>query len=505
MNDDGITLILRKHLNQQAFEEEIGMFDTARTRAARSWQARGWASGPKLLVVTLVTGLVLAACGSATSVSTTSASSAATASTTGGAQSGSQNGGPPGGGSGGGSAQYTPTGTYSQSSGSVTKSGTFTSATKDRSGVLVSAGSLTLNGATVTTSGASSSSDESSCYGLNAGVLARGGGTITMSGGSVTTSGDGANGVFAYGTSKITLTGTTIKATGQYAHGIMTSGGGTIVAKDLTVSTSGGSSAPVATDRGGGTITVTGGSYTSSGNNSPGIYSTGNITATGATFLATGSEVVVIEGANNVTLNNASLTANKAGKWGVMIYQSMSGDASGTKGTYTQTGGSLTETASDSPLFYVTNTTGVITLSGVKISNASGTLLKAAAGQWGASGSNGGTSVLTASGQTLTGNVVADKASSVTLTLKSGSSLSGAIDSADMAKSVALTLDASSAWNVTANSHVTSLTGAVISGSTISNIKGNRHTVTYDKNSSANAYLGGKTYTLAGGGTLAPA
>jgi hypothetical protein len=122
-------------------------------------------------------------------------------------------------------------------------------------------------------------------------------------------------------TSKIAPTGTTIKATGRYAHGIMTSGGGTIVASDLTVSTTGGSSAPpVATDRGGGTISVTGGSYTSSGNNSPGIYSTGNITADNAKFLATGSEVVVIEGANSVTLNNSTLTAQKAGKWGVVIY-----------------------------------------------------------------------------------------------------------------------------------------------------------------------------------------
>ena len=37
------------------------------------------------------------------------------------------------------------------------------------------------------------------------------------------------------------------------------------------------------------------------------------------------------------------------------------------------------------------------------------------------------------------------------------------------------------------------------------NITGNGHTVTYDATASANAYLKGATYTLAGGGTLAPA
>jgi hypothetical protein len=464
------------------------------------------ATGAKALVVTLATSFALVACGSvgsSTTVSTTT--TAATASTAQGGSGGAPPGAPPGGGGGGSSAQYTPTGTYSQTSGTVTKSGTFASSTKDRSGVLVSGGALTLTDATVTTSGASSSSDESSFYGLNAGVLARGSGVVRMTGGTVTTTGAGANGVFAYGTSKITLTGTTINTTGQYAHGIMTSGGGTITANDLRVSTTGGSSAPVATDRGGGTITVNGGSYRSSGNNSPAIYSTGAITTNGGTFVSTGSEVVVIEGANAVTLNRSALTASKGGKWGVMIYQSMSGDAQGAKGVYTQTGGSLSETAADSPLFYVTNTTAVITLSGVKVSNASGVLVKAAAGQWGANGSNGGDVALAASGQSLSGNVVADKVSTVTLTLKRGSALTGAIDTADTAKSVAVSLDATSTWRVTANSNVTSLTGAVISGSSITNITGNGHTITYDRSASANAYLGGKTYTLTGGGTLTPA
>lgn len=458
-------------------------------------------AGSKLMVATLATGFVLSACSATTSTSGTSNTNTATNGAPGGMP---PNGAPPGGGFGG-TPQYTPTGTYSQASGTVTKSGTFASSTKDKSGILVSGGLLTLTNATVTTSGGSSSSDESSFYGLNAGVLARNGGTITMNGGTVTTTGDGANGVFAYGKSTVTLTGTTIKATGQFAHGIMTSGGGTIVANNVTTTTSGGSSAPVATDRGGGTITVNGGTYTSSGNNAPGIYSTGKITTNKATFNATGSEVVVIEGFNSATMNNSSLTARKAAKWGVMIYQSFSGDASEGTGTYTQSGGSLTETEKDSPLFYVTNTTGVINLSNVSINNASGVLVKAAAGQWGNSGSNGGTVKLNATGQKLSGNIVTDKISAVTLNLKSGSNLTGAINTANTAKSVIVALDSTSSWTVTANSSVTALTGARISGGTITSITGNGHTVTYDASDSANSSLGGKTYTLAGGGTLKPA
>ena len=66
-------------------------------------------------------------------------------------------------------------------------------------------------------------------------------------------------------------------------------------------------------------------------------------------------------------------------------------------------------------------------------------------------------------------------------------------------------LDSTSTWSVTATSHLTTLIGAVISGSTITNVKGNEHTVSYDATASATNYLGGKTYTLTGGGTLSPA
>ena len=85
-----------------------------------------------------------------------------------------------------------------------------------------------------------------------------------------------------------------------------------------------------------------------------------------------------------------------ADKWGVMIFQSFSGDAQGSKGTFTMTGGTLSITGANSPLFYVNNSTGIITLKGVTVSETSGVLVKAAAGKWGTAGSNGGTVILTA-------------------------------------------------------------------------------------------------------------
>lgn len=152
----------------------------------------------------------------------------------------------------------------------------------------------------------------------------------------------------------------------------------------------------IATDRGGGTITVSGGTYTSSGNNSADVYSTGTINCTGATLTANGAEAVVVEGANSATLTNCTTTVTYE-KWGVLIYQSTSGDASGTAGTLTITGGSYTYTGTSGGLFYNTNDSAYIYLNDVTISNSCDTLLRSMEGSWGqsTSASSGGNARLT--------------------------------------------------------------------------------------------------------------
>jgi uncharacterized protein (TIGR03437 family) len=413
-----------------------------------------------------------------------------------------QGGTPPGGTPPGGTTTtVTYNATYTLNGGTATQSNqTYSATATDTSGVWVTnSGVLTLSNPIITTSGNTSSTDSSSFAGLNAGLLVTSG-SATVTGGTITTGGTGANGAFAYNTgSTVSLTNTTINATGDGGHAVMATGGATLTTSNVNMTTTGGSSSAVATDRGGGTITVNGGIVTTGGNNSADIYSTGNISVTGATMKSTGAEAAVIEGANSITLNNSNLTCTKE-KWAVMIYQSMSGDAGGNQGAFTMTGGSLAYTPTSGPLFYVNNTTAIVNLKGVTLSAASGVLVSAAAGAWGNSGSNGGNVVLTADGQTLAGDMIADSISTIALTLKNNSTLTGKLTKASV------TLDAASLWSVTGNSMLTSLTdSAGISGTSIANIKGNGFTVTYDSSLSANSYLAGKTYSLAGGGTLTPA
>ncbi|WP_411343725.1 stalk domain-containing protein [Paenibacillus sp. WLX1005] len=397
-------------------------------------------------------------------------------------------------------AKVEGTGKYTQSGDTVTKSDQTIAATEaDQSAVKVSdSGTLTLTDSTITKTGDTSSEDNSNFYGLNAAVLSESGSTVTVKNTSITTDADGSNATFSTGEgSVLNISDSTIQTSQDSSRGLDATMTGTVNATNVKITTAGEHAAAIATDRGEGTVNVTGGTMNTSGEGSPGIYSTGKITVSGATIKATGSEAVVIEGRNSATVKNTSLTG--AGTRGVMIYQSYSGDAEDGTGTFTMTGGSLNATAG--PIFYSTNTDAVINLTNADVTGASGTLLQAQADKWGTTGSNGAIVTLNANNQELSGNVIGDSLSTITLKLATGSTWSGALNSDQKLKSATLKLDATSSWNVTANSYVTALTD---SDTTLANINDNGHTIYYDADNSANSWLNGKTVTLQDGGKLTP-
>jgi hypothetical protein len=401
-----------------------------------------------------------------------------------------------------GSSDYTLNGTLTVNGKTVNEAGAdYTADTTNTSAVYVlNDGTLTLTDPTISTTGNTSSDDYSSFYGLNAAVLATSGSTLDITGGTVTSTGEGANGVFSTGTSTtINLTDVNISCTGNGGHGVDATLTGALNLNNVDIVTYGASGAAIATDRGSGTITVEGGSYVTYGTNSPGIYSTGDITVSDATVTGNGAEAAVIEGSNSITLTNTTLKGGNEATGGIMIYQSTSGDAAVGTGTFSMSGGSYTATVD--PAFFVTNTNAVIKLSGVSVTTM-GTLIDATATtRWGTIGSNGGTVTLTADHETLTGNIVADNISTVATTLQNDTTLSGSINTNDTAKSVTLTLDSSSTWNVTGNSY---LTGLIDSDTSVSNIHGNGYTVYYDSSLGSNSWLNDKTYDLTNGGTLRP-
>lgn len=434
------------------------------------------------------TSLLVAACGSGGSSTSRPAARA-------------RSGAPPAAPGGGSSSPtYTPVARYTLKGGTAARTNsTIVADGTDESGVLVTAsGRLTLRDPQITTSGDSRSGEESSFYGLNAGVLANDRGDVRIAGGSVTTSGTGANGIYAYGSgASVSMEGGSIRAAGGGAHGAMTAGGGAVSVTGVHISTAGASAAALATDRGGGTIHVSGGTMSTSGFKSPDIYSTGVIDVSGATMSATGAEAAVVEGGNSIAATGATMRAAK--QHGVMLYNSMSGDANVGTGVFTISGGSLT--AAEGPAFYVTNTRAVIALrDGARVSAASGVLVRADNKGTGSGNTGAGVVTLTLTGETLAGDLSTEGTGTIAAALLDGTTLTGTADEA------ALTLDSTSTWRVTGNSTLSRLSDpSGIRGTSITNIVGDGHTVTYDGSLPANSELHGKTYTLAGGGRLEPA
>jgi hypothetical protein len=410
-------------------------------------------------------------------------------------------GGPNQPGNAGDTAEVTGTGLYTLKSGDAIKSNeTLETSKNDQSAVIVSNGaSLTLKNMSILTSGNTSSMDSSSFYGLNAAVLAQTGSKISILNSKINTTGTGANGVFACGSgASIELSNVDIQCKASGAHGVDATKEGKITMKNVNITTAGnGASAAIATDRGGGTISATGGIVITTGTKSPAIYSTGKITVNNATLKSSSSEVAVIEGKNSIIVNNCNMTSEK--NYGVFIYQSMSGDAEVGSGMFTMNGGSLT--VKEGPIFYSTNTVGVINLKNAIINGNSGVLLKAGADQWGNKGENGSQITLIADTQKLTGDVILDDISTAILKLKNNSELRGAINTGKTAKFISLSLDKSSTWYVTKDSYLTSITDEK---SDLTNIISNGHTIYYKKSNSANSWLGGKTINLCDGGKLVP-
>lgn len=377
---------------------------------------------------------------------------------------------------------------------------TYSSDTAEKSALIIStADKVNITNPTITKTGDSDSGDNCNFYGQNATVLVKGGSTTTITGGTITSNASGSNGVFSYGGNggqnsaegdgtKVIIRDTKITTSGGGSGGIMTTGGGITEAYNLDITTNGQSSAPIRSDRGGGKVIVDGGTYVSNGLGSPTIYSTADITVSNATLESTLSEGVCIEGLNSITLNNCDMTANNTGCNAnatfndmIMIYQSFSGDADSGTSFFNVNGGSLTN--KNGHVFHVTNTNAVINLKGVKIINQdnNNVLMSVCDDGW-----SGGSNIATvnAAHQKLDGKILVGENSKLTLNLKDNSVFNGAISGkitnvkgatvSTNVGNVAVSLDNTSKWILTDDTHISSFTGD------ISQIAANGHSLYVD-------------------------
>lgn len=342
----------------------------------------------------------------------------------------------------------------------------------DENAVCVVSGSLALTDCRVTRASADSAGgDQASFYGVGAAVLVTGG-TATLADCDIATDAAGGAGVFAYGDGVAEASDCVITTEQSASGGVHVAGGGTLHASNLTVTTHGESSAAIRSDRGGGTLTIDGGAYTTTGSGSPAVYATADVTVRGASLTAAGSEALCLEGRNAVRLEDCQLSGNMPdlaqndNTWTVIVYQSMSGDAQEGKGTFEMIGGSLR--SANGGLFYTTNTESEFVLAGVDIDAPEADYFLRCTGNanqrgWGRRGHNGARCAFTGVGQEMTGDVLWDSVSELTLSLCEGSVLVGAVTQDERFAGeggdgwAQVVIDDKSAWIVTGDSRVTSL------------------------------------------------
>lgn len=374
---------------------------------------------------------------------------------------------------------------------------------EDKSTVLVTnQGLLKMSGGVLKKTVDTSNDDLSNFYGLNAVFAVEDGGAAELYDSVLASSAKGANAVFSTGEdSKIVIDNIKIHTTGDSSRGLDATYGGSITATNVDITTEGAHCAPIATDRGEGTITVSGGTLAAAGDGSPCIYSTGDITVKNVEGTATGSQAAVVEGKNSITLEKCNLTGY--GDNGIMLYQSTSGDAA--KGTAVfATKDSTITTESKGPMFYITNTKAEADINNTMLNFGSGILALVSGNDtdnWGRPGENGGDFTLRTTGQKLSGDIVCDSISTVSVALTKKSDWTGTLNADQQGKEVGISLDTDSTWTLTGDSYVTTLEDK---DESMGNIVSNGYTIHYDPSEKANAWLNGKTIKLDNGGKIMP-
>ncbi len=376
----------------------------------------------------------------------------------------------------------------------------YTSTQEDESVVVVTnSWVLNLSNVTIDKSWDVSNTENSEFYWLNSWVIAKNWWTLNITDSTVKTTSNWANWVFSTKNSTVNLSNVTVVTTAEsWARWLDATYWWTINADRVNISTVWIHSAASATDRGEGNVTITNSVLQTIGQDSPAIYSTWKFVLKNTTWIATWTEAAVIEWQNSISLTDCILKWMK--NWWVMIYQSFSGDTDWHWGVFSMTLWSLT--ATNWPLFYSANTTWYINLSDVDLQADSWILVQATSNsRWWQTGSNWANLIINTTTQTLTWDITADSISTVQMTLKNSSILNWAINTDKTAKSVNISLDLTSTWNLTKDSYV-NVISANISWTTITNIKWNWFTVYYktDENTS----LWWKTYSLSNWGYLKP-
>lgn len=366
---------------------------------------------------------------------------------------------------------------------------TFDSTYTDENSILIEDnGVLNASNAAITKSGDTTSEKESRLYGVNNAVVAISGSAGNLEGSSIQSEAEGGNAIFASGKdSIIRLFDTSILTTGGSAKGLYATNQGAITGQDISITTEGAHSAAAVADGKNSSVTLYDTTLTTASKNSPCLYSAGAIKAIGVLGLANASSAAILEGKSILSISSSDLTGT--GNYGILMHGSHSSEEGLASFSAID---SLLSATQDEAMFYVTRTDVEASISNTELCFESGVLIKA---------QKSGNIAFKAYKQTLTGDIICDDTSTVSLELREDSFYKGAVDT-DNQGSAILVLEKSSTWSMTEDSYISILSNEQLD---CRNIQSNGHTLFYDAEEEENGWLNGDTHTLPGGGKLTPA
>lgn len=321
---------------------------------------------------------------------------------------------------------------------------------------------VNLSNITVNKTGDTDDIMNSDMSGINSAIFI-GDSRTQLSNGKITANAKGANGIYIKGNNaNLELSDTIIETIGERARGIDVLDKGKLTANNIKVKTTGDKSSGVATDRGSGYITIDNSEIITNGNDSAGIYSTGNIKVSNTKIIAKQAEGAVIESDNSIELENVEMEANK--KRGIMLMSSVPSYAAGNPRAYFKMYNSKL-TVKEGPVFYVTNTNAMIDLSNTEINCTSGIFLQAKKDETEEleqegrlRETKGGIAEINCTNQKINGDIILDENSEMVLNLTENSGFVGKINTKNTAKKVELVIDNTSVLNLTGDCYIDNIT-----------------------------------------------
>lgn len=313
--------------------------------------------------------------------------------------------------------------------------------------------------------------------GLNNALVVEKGSTATISESTITTNVNNSSAVFATdANTTLTLENIKINTTEENSKGI--------ISQDESL------------------ITINNSQLTTEKKSSELFYSASKITADNIEG-KTNSNFAYINETNKLEISNSKLTSNLLDEYKGMfvINTETEGSASIKNAELTLTNNTIRIDANSAyykttPLFYVFNTHAKINITNNDLYYGSKVLLNVEALE----GSTQKNTVFTISDSNLTGNIYADKNSSVRININN-TIYRGSINNNNSSQYIDVSLDKTSTWYLTGHSYVNTITIQKENNIT-KYIKSNGYNIYY--NSKNNEWLNGKTIRLVGGGKLIP-